>query len=227
MALLLNIDTATDYASVCIADNESVIAFSENADQKNHAGFLQPAIQQLLKETQLTVFDLDAIAVSAGPGSYTGLRVGLASAKGLCYAAAKPLIMLNTLQVMANAVLQQEQKAEDAYIVPMIDARRMEVFTAVYDSDLKTVMEPAALILQEDSFDTYAQKSHLVFCGNGSTKYKNLVKDNLNCSFSSVTLSAANMVSLSLQQFNFQHFQNLAYSEPFYLKAFYTPLHRN
>ena len=142
MALILNIDTSTEKASICIASNGVSTALLENAQQKEHAGWIHPAIEELLEQTKYTLHDLEAIAVTAGPGSYTGLRVGMATAKGLCYALNIPLITENTLRAMALASRQAYDgkiNLENILFCPMIDARRMEVFTALFNPALEEV----------------------------------------------------------------------------------------
>jgi tRNA threonylcarbamoyladenosine biosynthesis protein TsaB len=139
MSLLLHIDTAVENASVCISKNGELIGIAENKNQKDHATWIQPAIQSLMKEAVYNLKELDAVAVSNGPGSYTGLRVGLATAKGLCFALNKPLITLSTLEVMTIAALNIPISNIN-YFCPLIDARRMEVFTAIYDISLKTIL---------------------------------------------------------------------------------------
>ena len=138
MAFILNIDTATEYAGVCISDAGNILAKEESNEQKNHAIFVQSAIKKILSELALKPVSIAAIAVTQGPGSYTGLRVGLASAKGLCYALNKPLILINTLEVMALASIEATKISgtdiSKFLFSPMIDARRQEVFTALYDS---------------------------------------------------------------------------------------------
>src|SRR5687768_2649863 len=123
MALILNIDTATETAMVSLAENDSILSFAVNNNQKDHASFLHPAIQDIINKTNKTIGEVDAVAVTSGPGSYTGIRVGMAAAKGLCYALQKPLITLNTLEVIALSSI--EKIKEDALYCPMIDARRM------------------------------------------------------------------------------------------------------
>ncbi|MCH5600314.1 tRNA (adenosine(37)-N6)-threonylcarbamoyltransferase complex dimerization subunit type 1 TsaB [Niabella ginsengisoli] len=140
--LILNIDTAIDKGSICISDGLNVITFDQNEKRNEQAGWLHEAIQNAFQKTGMDMKNLDAVAVSNGPGSYTGLRIGLASAKGFCYALKKPLICINTLQIMASAV---KNKAKDL-ICPMIDARRMEVFTAVFNKELELYQEPFARV---------------------------------------------------------------------------------
>ncbi|MBA2250622.1 MAG: tRNA (adenosine(37)-N6)-threonylcarbamoyltransferase complex dimerization subunit type 1 TsaB, partial [Chitinophagaceae bacterium] len=144
MALILNIDTCTENAIVSLANNDVIIGTMNNSNQKDHASFLHTAIKNLLDKSGILISQLNAIAVTAGPGSYTGIRVGMAAAKGLAYALQIPLISLNTLEVIAMcSIIQSENK--DAFFCPMIDARRMEVFTAVYDQFLKEIIAPCAM----------------------------------------------------------------------------------
>lgn len=226
MALLLNIDTATDQASVCLSLNTDLIQEIKSADQKNHGSFLQPSIQQILQQNNLTIQQIDAVTVTHGPGSYTGLRVGLASAKGICYALQKPLITINTLEVMAWATRWHVSKnlvLGAAYqICPMIDARRMEVFTATYNEALECVSPTTPLILNEQSFENELNKNIMIFSGNGSFKLKNILK-NTNAIFVDELHSSASMISIALNKFNSKSFTSLAYSEPYYGKEFYSP----
>lgn len=227
MPLILNIDTATEQAGVCLSLNGQVLALQETFEQKNHASFLQPAIQQVAKDAGYTLQQLDAIAVSAGPGSYTGLRVGLASAKGLCYALNKPLIMLNTLTIMASASVQARKKEgadTGSYaFCPMIDARRMEVFTAIYTADLEEVEAGSAKILDENSFIDVLNNKTVIFTGSGSIKAKNIIK-HPNAVFAEARYSVGEMAVLSGEAYRNQDFSDLAYSTPFYLKEFYKPV---
>lgn len=237
MSLFLNIDTATENASTCISDSEKVLAIEKSIDQKNHASFIQPAIKKLFQSCEQQLSNLDAIAVTAGPGSYTGLRVGLATAKGLCYALNKPLILLNTLEVMAQASINEQLATKNnqpllhpatgnlqpaTLFCPMIDARRMEVFTAIYNDKLQTILPPAAIILNENIFDDYLAVHQIIFSGSGSFKLKNILH-HPNVIFSKTQHSAAHMMLLTVKAFTQQQFANIAYSEPFYLKEFFTP----
>jgi tRNA threonylcarbamoyladenosine biosynthesis protein TsaB len=225
MALLLNIDTATEKAGVCIAENENVLTALETGEQKNHASFIQPAIKQLLSITGLQLSDIDAIAVSGGPGSYTGLRVGLSTAKGLCYALSKPLIMVNTLEIIALAAIKKNDFKTGFLYCPMIDARRMEVFTAIYDAGLNIVTPPQALILEENSFQTELGHTPVLFSGSGAAKAK--IIQHPNAFFTEIKYSTGEMAVLSSQAYKASFFANLAYSEPFYLKEFYKGIKKN
>ena len=225
MALLLNIDTATEQASVCLSDGAVVLAEAYNTDQKSHASFLQPAIQQLVTESGHSLSTIEAVAVTAGPGSYTGLRVGLSSAKGLCYALNKPLIMINTLELMAYAACEAytatgQEVDEKVLFCPMIDARRMEVFTALYNHRLEPLIAPAAVILNPDSFKEFTDHQIVVFSGSGSSKFKPLISG--TAVFSEVICHAGHLAVLAAEAFKHAAFTNLAYSEPFYLKEFFS-----
>ncbi|HMD00375.1 MAG TPA: tRNA (adenosine(37)-N6)-threonylcarbamoyltransferase complex dimerization subunit type 1 TsaB, partial [Ferruginibacter sp.] len=217
-----NIDTATELAHVSIAENGLVKASLKNDAQKDHAGFLQPAIQHLSKLTGVALSHLDAIAVTGGPGSYTGLRVGLASAKGLCFALNKPLIMLNTLEVLTtSALLQYPPTDQKLLYCPMIDARRMEVFTAIYDIDLKPILTARPMVLDEHSFAEYLNKFDLRFFGSGATKWMEIYS-NSNAYLTNVIIMPESLSGLSASSFADKDFADLAYSEPFYLKDFQT-----
>src|SRR5580704_5487088 len=173
MSLILNIDTSMETAGVCLSIDGSTLIMAESTDQKNHSSWLHPTIARLLEETGHRVRDLQAVAVSAGPGSYTGLRVGMAAAKGFCYALGIPLIAENTLNVMAFAA--REQLAGADLLCPMIDARRMEVFTAIYRNDGTILLPATAMIIDENSFAEYLLLHKMSFFGDGSHKCKQLI----------------------------------------------------
>jgi tRNA threonylcarbamoyladenosine biosynthesis protein TsaB len=225
--MILNIDTATDQASVSLSKDGSVISTLENDSQKDHAAWIQMAINTLLQKGGYTMQQLQAVAVTAGPGSYTGLRVGMATAKGLCFALQIPLITINTLQVMANAAIDQwHSKAVNMQpplcFCPMIDARRMEVFTAVYDEALQEIIAPKAMILDELSFKEELNNRSLICFGNGIIKWKN-VSRYPNVLFIDEKIDIAKSLAKLASSLHLrQNFANLAYAEPVYLKEFYT-----
>jgi len=224
MSLILNIDTSSENASICIARNGDSIAMLENGQQKDHAAWIHPAIKLILKQVQISVQNLNAVAVAAGPGSYTGLRVGMSTAKGLCYALNIPLITENTLRVMALAakqVIEDRVDMKNILISPMLDARRMEVFTALFREDLQEVLPSCALILDSDTFSEYLLKSEIFFSGNGSTKFRPFVTHD-HAIFSEVHHSAVHLATLSNKKFVAKQFDDIAYTEPLYLKEFYT-----
>ncbi|RYY68030.1 MAG: tRNA (adenosine(37)-N6)-threonylcarbamoyltransferase complex dimerization subunit type 1 TsaB [Chitinophagaceae bacterium] len=220
MAVILHIDTAATVATVSIAMSGIVQGVVENKLVNEHASFIQPAIQQLLDNTNLALKDVDAIAVAIGPGSYTGLRVGLASAKGLSYALNKPLITIGTLPMMAHAAAEKEKNPDILY-APMIDARRMEVFTSVFDSTGKVELPAIAKILTNDSFVALLLHRRILFFGTGAKKFQTIC-NHINALFSSDYNTVQSFAHLSFEAFTLQQFAELAYAEPLYLKEFYT-----
>ena len=220
MAYILSIDTATEIASIVLGNEHQILSFRENREQKTHASFVQPAINEILKETGMTLNDIDAVSVSNGPGSYTGLRVGLSSAKGIAYALNKPLILLNTLEIMAQSAIL-ELKDEGLLYCPMIDARRMEVFTAIYNISLNNLFVPSAVILSEDSFKDILESNKVVFFGSGAEKSKSVI-NNTNASFFNIEKNTEAINLLAHKHFILKDLADLAYAEPFYLKSFYT-----
>lgn len=215
MTYILNIETATKNCSVSLAQDGVTILCKEIAEQGySHAEKLHVFIEEILKETKVAVTDLKAIAVSKGPGSYTGLRIGVSTAKGLCYALGVPLIAVDTLEVLAQKV-----SIEKGMIVPMIDARRMEVYSAVFDHKHQRTMEVQAEILSEDSYATMTED--LYFIGDCQEKCQTvLVKDNFHFLPEIIFPSAKEMSALSYQKFIQNDFEDVAYFEPFYLKDF-------
>lgn len=220
MSIILNIDTTLENAQVSIAENGIVLSALTNNTQKDHASFLQQAIQQLIKTTGIDLKNIDAVAVAAGPGSYTGLRVGMASAKGISYAVKKPLIALSTLEILTVSALQDiKEDAGNILFCPMIDARRMEVFTAIYQNDLSPVLAPCALVLHERSLEDQLSKNKIMFFGNGAIKWKNICH-HPNAIFQNITPSSGPMASYAHHFFINKKFIDLAYSEPIYIKDF-------
>ena len=217
MAIILHIETAVETSSVCLSDGTTILGEKINPAQKDSASWLHTAIRDLMNETQTALSSLDAIAVSTGPGSYTGLRVGMATAKGLCFAMQKPLITLNTLKIMAVSAAQHCRDL----LCPMIDARRMEVFTSLYTNGLEEKMPAKAMILDASSFHEILEKEPVCFFGNGSIKFKTLVSHE-NAIFMNLETSALNMVELAEKAYSKGDFANLAYTEPFYGKDFHS-----
>lgn len=218
MALILNIDTATTVCSVALAKDGKVIALKESNEGLNHSVLLGTYIDELLKENTLNASDLDAVAISMGPGSYTGLRIGVSLAKGVCFGANKPLIAVPTLQALAQSVSSRLQ--EEAYYCPMIDARRMEVYTAFFDKDNRTVVDTKAEIIDENSFATILAEHKVYFFGNGSHKiHKVLTASNAHF-IANVETSATHICGIAEQHYQTGKFEDVAYFEPFYLKHF-------
>lgn len=219
MALILNIDSATETGSVCLAKDGRPLASREIASQKDHAKLMAPSIKDILSEAGVEIKDLDAVAISGGPGSYTGLRVATATAKGLCYAHNIPFIAINTLEMMAAGIRRSGQ-GENLFC-PMIDARRMDVFTALYTDELKPLLTPAAITLEEDFLAEYRQAPVVVF-GTGRDKARQLFRDVRAWHFPDFSFSSEYLAPLAEENFQKGQFEDLAYSEPFYLKSFYT-----
>jgi tRNA threonylcarbamoyladenosine biosynthesis protein TsaB len=225
MALILSIDTSLEEASVCIAARNHVLAMKKNNRQMDHAAWVHLAIRQMLAEAGWKAGDISAIAVASGPGSYTGLRVGMATAKGMCYALGIPLITVSTLLLIARHVKKETNaNSVNTYpvlICPMIDARRMEVFATLYDNGLNELMVPGTMILNENSFAAELQNNVITFCGNANKKWQNLCSHK-NAVFMDVTQNAADLAEAAFEKFNKNEFSDLAYTEPAYLKNVYT-----
>jgi tRNA threonylcarbamoyladenosine biosynthesis protein TsaB len=220
MATFLLIYTATAHASVCIAKDGKVLGSLETSDQKSHASFIQPAIESLCKQTGTALNTIDAIGISLGPGSYTGLRVGMATAKGIAYATGKPLIGINTLQIIAAAA-KAKHPNHNGSICSLLDARRMEVFTGIYAHTLEPLTTSTALILDAQSFENELEKSPILFVGDGAQKFMEICSHASAIFDSSLTYSALDMIELTEKAFVLADFLDLAYSEPLYIKAFH------
>lgn len=220
MALLLNIDSAFEECSVVLSNNEEVIAHEKSAVQKDHASFLQPAIKKICDQASIKLPDIAAVAVVNGPGSYTGLRVGLSSAKGICYALQKPLILINTLDIVAYALKQKFKPEENTLLCPMIDARRMEVFAALYDNHLKIIKEYASVVLNASFLAGEKDNFKIIAGGDGCFKLKNLTGFE-NIEFETSNYTIKHFTVLAYNAYKLKSFSNLAYSEPFYLKPAY------
>jgi len=218
MSIILNIDTAQETAFVCISENGKPKFVAENHSQKDHASFLHPAINELLKKAAISITELDAIAVTKGPGSYTGLRVGMSAAKGLAYTLQKPLITISTLELMAHDILTIIGDKE-SLICPMIDARRMEVFTALYNSSLKEIYSPSAMILDESSFEDSLMSHNIFFTGSGSMKFQQICK-HTNAKFIQTNNLPVSMSVISENKNEKKMFNNIAMIEPDYIKPY-------
>jgi len=215
MSLILNIETATKNCSVALAKDGKTIAIREIATQNfSHAEKLHVFIEELFAETHLKLQDLNAIAVSQGPGSYTGLRIGVSAAKGLCYALSVPLIAVDTLELLARKI-----SVTDGIIVPMIDARRMEVFCAFFDTNYNKTRETKAEIIDETSYSEISETLHLI--GDGAMKFKDTLTDAKFHYYPEIEFpSATEMAQVSFQKFQNNQLEDVAYFEPFYLKDF-------
>ncbi len=216
MAYILNIETSTTNCSVSLSkEGETLVLKEDYSSNYSHAERLHSYIDDVLKEANLKPVDIDAIAVSKGPGSYTGLRIGVSTAKGLCYALAKPLISVPTLDALAHQVV-----ATEGLIITMLDARRMEVYSAIFNATYKQVRETQAQILDENSFNDYLEKEKVYFIGNGVEKTKALIAHE-NAIYIEGKLPSANELSvLAYEKYRINDFEDVAYFEPYYLKDF-------
>ena len=215
MIYILNIETATKQCSVSVSKNNELIALRELAEENfNHAEKLHVFIEEVMTESNIKLSDLNAVSVSKGPGSYTGLRIGVSTAKGLCYALDIPLIAIDTLQIIAKQI-----QISEGIIQPMIDARRMEVFTASFDKNYQIVGQTKALVLDENSFEDIQEKIH--FIGDGAEKSEAVLKSERFIFYSHLKYpSAKEMVELSYDAYLNKKFEDVAYFEPYYLKDF-------
>lgn len=218
MAIILNLETATTNCSVSVAQDGKLLSLiEENSANYSHSEQLHKFINIALADANIERTELDAVAVSKGPGSYTGLRIGVSAAKGLCYALEIPLISINTLRSLAHTLA-----IEKGYIVPMLDARRMEVYAAVYDHQYLEIKPTWAEIIQADSFSAYKDSGGVTFIGNGAEKCKSVLTGQNFVFDSSKLPSAREMAQLSFQKYKLNDFEDVAYFEPFYLKDFIT-----
>lgn len=223
--MILCIETSTAVCSVALVENGNVIALRESLDGQNHAEKITIFIDEIMKETNVVYKDLDAIAVSMGPGSYTGLRIGVSTAKGFCYALEKPLIAVDTLAAMAYGFISSQLSAisyqPTAILCPMIDARRMEVYTAFFNEKLERTSETEALVIDENSFMELKQNNHLYLFGDGADKLATFFENDKNITVvEKFHCSAAYMATLAEEAFKNKDFVDVAYFEPFYLKNF-------
>ena len=218
--MLLCIETSGKNCSVALFEGLQLVSIREvHTEQFSHSENLHVFIEQVLKESNLQPKAIKAIAISAGPGSYTGLRIGVATAKGLCYGWDIPLIALPTLRILAEQVSYEFTDIE--YIIPMIDARRMEIFTAVYSHDFSPILGERAEILTESTFDAYLNKGKTIFLGDGITKFQAICKHKNAYFWENKFPSAKQMGRLALEKYQAQAFEDIAYFEPFYLKEVY------
>ncbi len=217
MALILSIETATKVCSVALAKDGILIAKKETkTEQFSHSENLNPFIESLFEPLDYQLSDLEALAVSMGPGSYTGLRIGVSTAKGLGYGLGIPLIGISSLESLANL----SDKNKDVLICPMFDARRLEVYTALFDSRLETITEVEAKVIDETSYQDLLEKHKIEFLGPGAEKCMALI-NHPNAVFNlSTEVSALGMISLAEEKYKLKAFEDLAYCEPYYLKDF-------
>lgn len=219
MALILLLESSASVCSVALSRDGKVIAIRENSEGNKHAELLSVFCDEVLKDANVATSGLDAVAVSGGPGSYTGLRIGASTAKGYCFGLGIPLIAIPTLEAMAWGM--QKAAQPDDLLCPMIDARRMEVYTAVFDIQLNNIAPVVPHVLEESSFHPFLEQKTVWFSGDGMPKAKDLLSQNANARFTEDGLqSAKNMAELAEQRFGKQQFEDVAYYVPFYLKNF-------
>ena len=219
---ILHIETATDVCSVALSRGAEVIGLKEEAGGNNHAKHLLPFVEEALKQGGCTVKDLDGVAVSVGPGSYTGLRIGVSTAKGIAYTAGIPVMAIGTLEGIVQGAKASWTESDDVQpqIVPMIDARRMEVFTARYDFAMNMMEEVSSKIVDENTFAELLATQTVVFCGNGMPKCRELLSASPNARFVDAPVSARYLLPAALKKWKEQAFEDVAYFEPFYLKEY-------
>ena len=227
MACILHIETSTDVCSVALSEDGAVLFSKEDFDGPQHAVTLGVYIDEVLSMADSHAKPIDAVAVSCGPGSYTGLRIGASMAKGICYGRSIPLIALPTLKVMSVPVLLMDELPEDALLCPMIDARRMEVYAAIYDRALNPVKEVSADIISADSYAEYLEQHPVYFFGNGAVKCKEVITHPNARFIDGIQPLARWMFPLADRQFLDGTFQDVAYFEPFYLKEFVATVAKN
>ena len=223
MERIILIETSTALCSVALAEDGAVTAYRESSAPKAHASLTAVFIQELLSERELTLADCDAVCVSMGPGSYTGLRVGVSTAKGLCFGSGKPLLAVGTLDTLvaqATDVIPSEGEESPGYrfIIPMVDARRMEVYTAVFENG-RQITETAPAIIDENSFAEYLEQGPCLFIGDGAGKCADVIK-HPNATFCQCWPKASAMLEPALAAYKEKRFEDVAYFEPFYLKEF-------
>ena len=215
MERLILIETSTALCSVALAEDGAITAYRESSAPKAHASLTAVFIQEVLDERGIRLDDCDAVCVSMGPGSYTGLRVGVSTAKGLCFGAGKPLIAVGTLDTL---VAQAEKDENPEFIVPMIDARRMEVYTAVFKDNVQTT-DTAPMIIDENSFSDLLEQGTVLFIGDGAGKCSDVIR-HPNARFCQCNPKASAMLRPAMKAYKEKRFEDVAYFEPFYLKEF-------
>ncbi len=220
MPVILNIETSTSVCSVALTRDGGVEFHKENYEGLAHAKNLGPFVEEAIAFAKKNNYEIDAVAVSCGPGSYTGLRIGVSEAKGLCFGLNKPLIALNTLQIMTCSVIFGGKFEEGALFCPMIDARRMEVYSAIYDTALEAVKPISADIIDETSYREFLDKQPVYFFGDGASKCKEVLNHPNARFIDSVLPVAYDMMALAEVAFRKSDFKDVAYFEPFYLKEF-------
>ena len=224
MALILNIDTAAEHASISIASDGKVLSLRFNDQQRDHSSWLHPAIADLFIEAKHAISDIDAVAVNGGPGSYTGLRVSMAAAKGICFALNKPIIVIGSLEILTRQalVLQPELRLiKAARFCPMIDARRMEVYMIIYDSSLNALEGARAVIIDEDFLSSLSTGHPIYFFGPGCKKIQQMLQKTAFCCID-LEINDLEIASMSDEYFRENRIFDAAMAEPIYIKELYS-----
>ena len=228
MACILHIETTTKVCSVAVSQDGQCLFEKADYEGPSHAVLLGPYVQEALSFADNHAIPVDAVAVSCGPGSYTGLRIGVSMAKGICYGRKLPLISVSTLELLCVPVLlYHEELPENVLLCPMLDARRMEVYSAIYDRSLHVIRPIGADVVTGDTFKSYLEQGPVCFFGNGSEKCRKVL-DHPNASFiENVNPLACNMLPLAERSVILEHYEDVAYFEPFYLKEFVASIPKN
>lgn len=225
MSLFLHIETATQTCSIALSSKTQLLALAETHSANSHSSLISTYIEKVCTDASIELKDIEAVCVSKGPGSYTGLRIGVSAAKGICFALDKPLISLGTLQIMANTFLLSEEFTRlkpdfETLLCPMIDARRMEVYCGLFDLSLNEVKEVDAVVIDTNSFGDILNHKKIVFLGDGAAKCKEQILHPNALFIENFHTSARGMVSLTSTKYEKALFENLAYFEPYYLKEY-------
>ena len=227
MSCFLNIETSTTICSVALSTDGELLFEKSSFEGPSHAALLGTYVEEALFTLKEKGKKLDAVAVSSGPGSYTGLRIGVSAAKGLCFGLDIPLISIHTLDIIAATAIKQNGGASDCLYCAMLDARRMEVYAAIYDSSLQVVRETMADIVNSETYASYLEKGKVCFFGNGAAKCRSTITSENAVFIENIHPLAVNMIPLSEQAFATGHFEDVAYFEPFYLKEFQATIAKN
>ena len=227
MSCILSIETSTSVCSIALSAEGKVLFEKSSFEGPSHAALLGVFVEEALSVLKENERKLDAVAVSSGPGSYTGLRIGVSLAKGLCFGWNIPLISIHTLDIMAATVIKQQVVDPDCLYCAMLDARRMEVYASIYDSSMHTVRETAADIVDADTYASYLEKGKVCFFGNGATKCQSVISSSNALFVEDIHPLAVNMVTLAEEAYNKGQFEDVAYFEPFYLKEFQATIAKN
>lgn len=227
MACIIHIETATNVCSVAVSQGDELIFYKEETEGPSHARLLGVFVEEAIKYIKGKGLKPDAVAVSSGPGSYTGLRIGVSEAKGLCYGLNIPLIAIETLEIMTHQVIKENTFDPSVMFCPMIDARRMEVYDTIFDSNLTKQKETTADIVDENTFDEWLANNRIVFFGNGADKCREVISSANAIFLDNIYPRAKDMIPLALKAYSSKNFVDTAYYEPFYLKDFVATTPKN